>query len=495
MRFTRRDFTRTLGAGLAAPFPPMALSQPRGRPKNVLLLMSDQHRPRALGVDGHPVAKTPNLDKLARSGVRFDHAYCSNPVCVPSRASLLTGLYTHNHKAYNNGTPWPFEKKTIAHYLGRAGYMTALIGKMHFVDGQTHGFDYRLDFNDWFQYLGPKTKLYADELGKRNSGSGNPQIDDLWRDAGDPWLGTRTPDGRKGLVTVGATSKFEEKDHFESFVTRESIRFLKNHASRQPFFLITSYLKPHDPFTPAERFDRMFRAEDMPIPDTWGKVDLASVPKEVRESITNDWVTPEMRGNPEAVKRHIAYYYANLAQMDDNVGVMLNALRELKLEDDTIVLYTTDHGEMLGEHGLFQKMQFYEPAVGVPLIVRAPGVTPANARSRTLVSQTGVVPTLLELCGLPVPAGLDGESFVADLREPGKPRQTTVFAEYALRSPRAKGMIREGDFKYCYYKNDIAELFNLKDDPREMKNLALDPKYAAKVAAMQARLFAWHKPD
>ncbi len=373
--------------------------------------------------------------------------------------------------------------------------MTGMIGKMHLVDAQTHGVDYRLDFNDWMQYLGPKAKLFADELGKRNSGSGNPQIDDLWRDFGDPWVGTRENDGRKGLVTPGGPSKFEEKDHFESFVTRESIRFLKNHSGEQPFFLVTSYLKPHDPFTPAERFARMFKAEDMRVPDTWGKVDLSTVPKEIQESITNDRVTPEMKNNPELVKRHIAYYYANLAQMDDNVGAMLKALRDLKLEDDTIVLYTTDHGEMLGEHGLWQKMVFYEPSVGVPLIFRVPGMTALGGRSQTLVSQVGVVPTLLELCGIPVPAGLDGESLVADLREPARTRKTTVFSEYALHSPRAKAMIRDGDFKYCHYRNDMPELYNLKADPSEMKNLAGDPKHAAREEELKARLLAWHRPE
>src|SRR4029077_15367141 len=143
MSITRRQFA----AGALAS---VAFTQTGRRPKNVLLIMSDQQKPHAMGIDGDPVAKTPNLDALCRSAVRFDNAYCSNPVCVPSRASLLTGLYTHNHGAYNNAVPWPFEHKTIAHHFDRAGYMTALIGKMHFVDAQTHGFEYRVDFNDWW---------------------------------------------------------------------------------------------------------------------------------------------------------------------------------------------------------------------------------------------------------------------------------------------------------------------------------------------------------
>src|SRR5881296_1161641 len=191
---TRRELIHAGAAGAVTPR--RVTAQAAAQPKNILFLLSDQHRPRAMGIDGDLVARTPHLDALARSGVRFEQAYCANPVCTPSRASLLTGLYTHNHRTWSNATPWPFENKTMAHYFGRSGYMTALIGKMHFVDAQTHGFDYRLDFNDWYQYLGPKTKLYAEELSRRNSGSGLPQIDDLWRDFDDPWVGVRELDDR-----------------------------------------------------------------------------------------------------------------------------------------------------------------------------------------------------------------------------------------------------------------------------------------------------------
>lgn len=462
-------------------------------PKNILWIMTDQHRAGALGSSGDPVAKTPALDSLARSGTSFDNAYCTNPVCAPSRASLLTGLYTHHHEAWNNATPMPFHVRTIAHYLGRAGYMSALIGKMHFVDAQTHGFDFRLDFNDWLQYLGPKTQLFADEVGKPNSGSGLPEIDALWRDFGDPWAGHRERDGRLGLVPVGRVSKLAEQDHFESFVTRESVRFLKNHARKQPFLLIASYLKPHDPFMPAERFARMFSKNDMKVPPTWGKTDLSSVPAEIRNSIEKDWITPELLNSPENVKQRIAYYYANLAQADAAIGELLRALEDQGLARDTIVMYTSDHGEMLGDHGLWQKMVFYEPAVRVPLIFRVPGLTRPDTRNRTLVSLASVLPTLLELCRVP-----DGEfdegSLVGDLQEPAKERAATVYSEYALRTPRAKYMIREKQFKYCFYVNDTPELYNLETDPDEMRNLAASPASQETVERMRERLFAWRRP-
>ncbi|MGH9469137.1 MAG: sulfatase family protein [Terriglobia bacterium] len=461
--------------------------------KNVLLLMSDQHRPESLGVRGDTAAKTPNLDALARSGVRFDHAYCADPVCTPSRASLLTGLYVHHHKTYNNATPWPFEHKTVAHAFAQTGYMTALVGKMHFVDAQTHGFAYKLDFNDWYQYLGPKTKLRAEEIIDPNSGSGLPQIDDLWRDYGDPWTGVIERDDREGYVAVGRISALAEEDHFESFVARESIRFLRNHGTKRPFFLVSSFLKPHDPFMPAERFAKMFHAEDMKLPDTWGKVDLATVPRFIRENIHYNWATPELK-DPEQAKLRIALYYAGLAQTDDCIGKVLDALKELGLDRNTIVLYTSDHGEMLGVHGLWQKFVFYEPSAGVPLIFRAPGITPENAVCENLASLVQVFPTLTELCGLATPAGLDEVSFAADLREPQTARARTVFAEHALPGPRSGYMIRRGDLKYSYYVDDMPELYNLRDDPEEMRNLALQPEHRDTVEEMRSRLFAWYRP-
>jgi len=371
--------------------------------------------------------------------------------------------------------------------------MSGLVGKMHFVDAQTHGFDYHLGFNDWLLYLGPKVKLYADELGHANSGSGLPEIDDMWRDFGDPWVGGREKDDRLASLLVGQPSKMAERDQFESFVERETIRFLKEHGKEQPFFLVSSFLRPHDPFTPAERFANMFRPEDMKLPDTWGKVDLASAPKEIQSRIARDKSCPELK-DPEQAKRRIARYYANLAQMDDSLGKVLAALKDLGLEEDTIVVYTSDHGEMLGEHGLWGKFVFYEPSVAVPLTFRVPGLTEAGARSKTHVSLTQVMPTLLDLCGLPVPSGLDGGSLVADLHEPSRTRDTEVFSEHALPTRDARYMIRRGDFKLNYWIDDMPELFNLKEDPKEMRNLAILPEHKGRREEMKSRLFAWYKP-
>ena len=500
-KISRRDFLKTGAAVTAGALGPAASASAltaehpsrdaAGRPRNVLIIMADQHTPSAFGFKGDTVAHTPNLDSFAGTSVSFDQAYCTYPLCLPSRASLLTGLYPHHHGAVTNQTAWRYEHKTLGHYFHDAGYMTSLIGKMHFIDAQTHGFDYHLDFNDWFEYLGPKTKIFADELGQANDGSGLPQIPSIWGKE-DPWSSVRVDDDREGYIAVGRRSRLSEEDHFESFVARESIRFLEEHGKKRPFLLISSFLKPHPPFSPAARFANMFSPAEMKLPATWGKVDLSSVPSHVRRAIEWPAATPELR-HPEEAKIRIAMYFAQLAQMDDCAGKILRALRDLGLEDDTVALYTSDHGEMLGRHGLWNKYVFYEPSVGVPLLCRVPGVTQNGARCRTPVSLVQGVATLADVCGIPIPAGLDGTSFAANLRDPARAYDTTVFAEYTGTQKDSGSMIRHGNYKFCYYPNDLAELYDLQSDPEEMRNLALVPEYKDRVDDMKRHVMEWQR--
>jgi choline-sulfatase len=446
-----------------------------------------------MGAYGDRVARTPNLDALAARSIRFTDAYCTNPVCTPSRASLLTGLYSHNHEAQDNMHPYSAKHKTMAHHFGAAGYSTALIGKMHWVDAQSHGFEYRVEFNDWFQYLGPKTAIYADELGRPNSGSGQPEVDDFWRDESDPWKDARHKDDREGAVHVGRVSKLEERDHFDSFVARESVRYLRNHKAEDgPFFLVTSFLKPHDPFMPAQRFAEMYKAEDMKLPDSWHRAHETTLPKEVVESIHLNGPTPEVRDAAKA-KEHIAYYYANLAQMDDCVGQVLQALQETGHDRDTIIVYTSDHGEMLGDLGLWQKFEFYEGSCGVPLLMHVPGVQPGV--NHTPLSQVHLSATLTALSGVRQVQPNDGVSFAeVMMNSSSEPTFGPVFAEYALNSPRAKYMVRIGDWKYTYWMHDREELYNLKDDPEELNNVANESRCRAQATRLKATLFSWHRP-
>jgi choline-sulfatase len=459
------------------------------RPRNVVLLLSDQHRHDALSIDGHRLARTPALDSLARSGVRFRNTYCTYPICGPARASLWTGQYARRHGVRANEVPWPAGTRTVAHAFARAGYQTGAIGKMHFADARCHGFDYRLDFNDWYQYLGPKARIFADEVGRPFPGDGHPQIGSLWKQGGDPWAGQYEKDGRTGMTHPGRVSLLPEKDHFESFVARESIEFLRRFRS-QPFFLVVSFLKPHQPFMPAERFASLYRPEDMPLPDWKGPADAERVPQFIRKRMAEHALTPEVL-TPEGARQRIASYYGCLAQMDDCAGTVLRALAELGLERDTAVAYTSDHGELLGEHGLWQKFVFYESSVKTPLIVRAPGVARADAACDVPVSHVQLAPTLAELGGVSLETPADGPSLVPRLREPGVAGGPPVFAEYDLGSPRPKRMIRRGDWKYCHYEADLPELFDLRADPGELRNLAPEPSHARRVETLRAELTAW----
>ena len=478
---TRKQFLSTTGGALAPRLPAMAAA---GRPKNVVVLISDQHRPGAMGWLGDPYSRTPHLDELARSSMAFRSAYCANPVCGPSRASLVTGLYTHNHGVNTNDIPWRGDLRTMGHYFSSAGYLTGLIGKAHFADGQSHGFDYRLDFNDWYQYLGPKTQLYVNEITAPNGGCGLPQVFHLW-ESGDPWKGRRNT-GAEQAIVVGRPSLMKEGDHFDNFVARESARFLKRYAGKQPLFLIASFLKPHAPFTPAERFIDPNWPSSVRLPETYGKADLDSVPKYVGARITrtNQWTS--LLQSPEAARKRLAMYYASVAHMDDCAGQVLGALPD----EDTIVVYTADHGDMCGEHGLWDKMLFYDSSAGVPLIVRAPGVTRAGSVSTAPVSQVALLPTLLELCGIAVPKGLDDRSFAPLLRDPSGSRDLPVFSEMFAGSSRTMYMVRHGDWKYCWYPSDRAELYNLAQDPVEMNNLAGSSTHQAVVERLHGEIRA-----
>jgi choline-sulfatase len=467
-------------------------ARPKPPRRNVLLLMSDQHKRSCMGVAGDLVASTPNLDRLAGQSVRFTNAYCSNPVCGPSRASLMTGLFTHHLDAAGSAVGYSPRYKTVAHAFNSAGYVSALIGKMHFDDAQTHGFDYKLDFNDWLQYLGPKTKLYADEQGPPGSGAGFPEIPGLWQREGDPWKEVATPDGRLGPVAVGRPSLMDERDHFDSFVARESVRFLEIYGKQdEPFFLVTSFLKPHEPFMPAQRFAEMYRPDQMRLSDTWGKANLDSLPKEVQQSIARSPYTPEL-SDPNEARKRMAYYYSSLAQMDACAGQVLNALDRLGLADNTIVIYTSDHGEMLGDLGLWDKFQFYEGSCGVPLLARVPDN--AAAVCHEPVSLISLAATLADLCDVDLPAQQDVLSFADLIVRPGSSfHYGPVFAEFRVGKKDAKYMIREGDYKYTYWTNDVPELYNLRADPKEMHNLAGQAEYQATINGLQRQLFAWYR--
>jgi choline-sulfatase len=244
---------------------------------------------------------------------------------------------------------------------------------------------------------------------------------------------------------------------------------------------------------PAQRFADMFRPEDMKLPASWGKADKATLPKEVRHWLEFNRPTPELRDAAQAKKR-IALYYANLAQMDDCLGRVVRAIQDAGLAGDTVVCYTSDHGEMLGDLGLWQKFQFYEGSCGVPLLFRVPGIR--SGVCSTPVSLVSLSATLTGLAGVPQIAVNDGISLAPWIHNPATSRAYgPVFAEYGLDSGQPKYMVRQGDWKYTYWLHDIPELYNLCTDPQELHNLAALPQFATQTEALRRTLFRWQRPQ
>lgn len=471
------------------------------RPLNILWLMSDQHSSHALGCYGNQVVRTPNLDRLATQGLCFDRHFCSYPVCVPARCTMLTGLYPHHHGAVGNNTPLPLRTRTVAHHFSHAGYVTAWLGKMHPIDGQTHGFDYYMDFGAYYDYLGPKIRTFTYGMGADDSGCGSPWLT-VFRQPGEgrsPWVRSDLP---RLSDTLEVRGLLPEQDHFESFVARETVRFLETYHD-EPFCVIASFLKPHAPFAPPIEYAAMYRPEDMPLPD-WSPAQLEQLPLQLQR-----WRYPGA-GTPEGdawLRRFIAAYYGNVSHMDACAGRILDALDRLGLVEHTLVVYTTDHGEMLGEHGLRYKFCFFDGSARLPLIARLPGRIPANTRTNALVDQSDYVPTFLDLAGIR-PASrsqpLDGQSFAPVLCNPRLPGKSFAFGEFAL-PHRPFYMRREDRWKYVYYtdvtpddtemvhgwKSTSEELYDSSADPGEMTNLATNPAYASVVVRQRTALFAF----
>jgi len=423
------------------------------KPPSVLLLMVDQLAASWLPAYGHDVVQAPNMTALSEAGVTFDAAYSASPLCAPSRASLLTGLLPSRTGVYDNAAEMRASLPTVTHRLRTAGYATTLAGKMHFVGpDQLHGFEERLTPDvypaglDWT----PDWRAPVDER--------------------LPWYHTMESVVRPGVSAASMQVDYDDEVCFHA------VRALYDHARTRrgdPFFLVASFTHPHDPWElPARWWERYDPAGiDLPavpaIP--WAEADPHSRRLRAMSRIDAEGLTDAQ------IRRARHAYYAAISYVDDRIGQVLGALRESGLEDDTIVLLTADHGEMLGERGLWYKMAFFEDAARVPLIVRAPaGLARAGERVAEPVSLLDVAPTLLDLAGLDASdrGAIDGRSLAPVLRGEGR-RGAPVVAEYLAEGVSAPMvMVRDGALKYVRCPGDPDVLYDLDADPRELRNLA-----------------------
>ena len=445
---------------------------------NILLLFVDQMRYDAMGCAGNPVIRTPALDRLAREGMHFTHAVTPVPVCVAARYSLITGHHCSVHGRFANNRPAVEPNLyTVPQLLGSAGYLTQAIGKMHFGPARRHhGFqrmelmeeipDYRED-DEYLMYLKDVGYGHIRQVhGVRNLLYHEPQV-----------------------------SVIPEEHHGSTWVADRTVDFLCENRHR-PFFCWSSWIAPHLPWNAPEPFASMYSIDDMPPPHNWDQP-RESLPPYMRSAkITSDTEF----ASTDHLKRIKALYYGNISLIDKGVGRILKALDDLGLADNTLVLFTSDHGELMGDHGAFQKGKPYEASMRIPYLARLPGRIEGASTSDDRVTLRDLMPTFLDLAGVDYPGDipLPGASL---LGSPGgglaEPRDECV-VEYAHGPSRWLSLL-DGPWKYNYYvQGGWEELFHLDDDPLEMNNLLLESPSAEahkRGEDMRRRITEWEREN
>jgi choline-sulfatase len=425
----------------------------RHRP-DILLIMADQLTPSALPFHGNPVTQAPAMSSLASTGAVFDAAYTASPLCSPARASLLTGLLPSHTGVYDNAAEFPASIPTFAHHLRNAGYRTVLVGKMHLCGpDQLHGFEERLT-----------TDIYPADFGWTPDWD-HPQDRPTWyhdmssvRDAG-PCLGSNQLDFDEEVAFAAQRSLF---GHIRS-------------RDERPFCFVVSFTHPHDPYTIGRKWWDLYRDEDIPLPRP-SPGDLHPHERRLRAICAMDGV-PVTEDQIRAARRA---YYGAISYVDDQVARLLAVLSETGRLDNTVVIVTSDHGDMLGERDAWYKMSCYEGSARVPLIIWSPARFEPR-RIEAPVSTMDLLPTLLDLAGdgdQDVAGPLDGRSLLPHLS--GSPDRDETVAEYLAEGAIAPiVMIRRGRHKFIHSPPDPDQLFDLAADPDERVNLADDPASAS----------------
>ena len=430
---------------------------------HILFFLTDQHSPRVAGCYGDPYVQTPTLDRLSREGVTFDACYCDNPLCVPSRMSMLTARHGHQLRIWDNNVALESTVPTLAHGLAIAGYRTVLVGRMHFVGGdQHHGFEERVvgDVTSGFPAMNRSEHRFRGFYGLRES-----------------------------LDNAGEGNSFDLV--YDTTVAMEAQRIIRDHevsGDPRPLFLMVSFYSPHDPYVmPARHLEPYRDLDDEPL-DPAPENPHPYTRQQIRKYAT---VTRDQRRLARAA------YRAKTAFVDDLMGQVLTAWRESPLAENAATVYTSDHGDMLGEHGLWAKCTFHEASARVPLILTAPGRLNAGTRISAPVGLIDFIPTLLDLAGAPPLPHAAGRSFWTALKGESRSWPEQVYSEQAF--PGLGGpnrMVRRGKWKYIHHAKHDPELYDIEQDPDELRNLAAEAAFAKIVQDLKALVFAdgW-EPD
>jgi choline-sulfatase len=425
---------------------------------NFLILMADQLTARALPAYGNRIAKTPHINALAADGVVFDSFYCNSPLCAPSRFSTLSGRQVSAIGAYDNAAEFPSQVPTFAHYLRRAGYQTTLSGKMHFCGAdQLHGFEERLT-----------TDIYPADFGW------TPDWEHF--DRRPSWYHSMDSVTQAGSCTRTNQIDFDDEVVFQA---RQKLFDMARSRDRRPFCMVASMTHPHDPYViPQAYWDRYAGVEiDMPRVAA-SAADMDPHSRRLRHISGLDLQPVDALQTRDARRA----YYGAVSYVDDQVGILLKALDDARFAADTIVLLIADHGDMLGERGLWYKMNFFEPACRIPLIVHAPGRFAAR-HVQSSASLVDILPTLCDLAGAGAAecvTPLDGHSLLPQLV--GEAGKDEVIGEYLAEGAIAPLlMIKRGRYKFVHSPVDPDQLYDLLEDPDELRNLAHDPRHGARL--------------
>ena len=442
------------------------LSQSMALP-NILLVMADQLAPHFTGAYGHPLVRTPAMDALAERGARFDAAYCNFPLCAPSRFSMLSGQLASSIGAWDNAAEFPASIPTLAHYLDLAGYRTVLAGKMHFIGpDQHHGFAERLN-----------TEIYPSDFAwTPNWESPHERI--------DKWYHNMESLSEAGQALATYQLDYDEEVGFASI--RKLYDFARDNDDR-PFFMAVAFIHPHDPYVARPEWWDLYDHDAIDLPDEVSLDSLDAHSQRVRRGIEADTI-----GYTDDQCRNARHgYYANTSYIDSWLGKMVRTLEETGRIDDTVVIATSDHGDMLGDRGLWFKMSFFERSLRVPLIMAGPGV--ANTAVGNACSLLDLFPTLLDIAGdggsrIEPVAPLAGRS-LWESATGGRDLVNEAIAEYtAEMTSHPMFMIRRGRHKYIHCDSDPALLYDTDADPQERANLADDLAHADLAAGFAAEV-------
>ena len=444
------------------------------RAPNILFIMADQLAASVLPAYGHKLVKTPNLDRLAARGTVFENAYCPNPICASSRFAMMSGQTSSRIGAFDNASEFPAAVPTFAHYLRSLGYATCLSGKMHFVGpDQLHGFEERVT-----------TDIYPSDFGWTAD----------WAQKIEPYAPSQM--SMRGVVESGLCVRSLQMD-YDDDVANQSVQWLYDQARRtgdksaadggaQPFLLVSSFTHPHNPFTISQEYWDLYRDADIDMPA------VPFIPYEKRDPWSQRYYKLIRQDEHIVTDAHIRSarhaYYGMVSYIDRKVGMLLDTLEKIGQIDNTVIIFTADHGDMLGERGMWYKFNPYENSVRVPLFISAPGAK-AGQRVAANCGLVDLLPTLLDLATGGKPPALvdhcDGHSLSKWLNGTDTAWKDEALVEFTSEGVHAPAFIlRKGKYKYVYCEGDPGMLFDLQADPRELTNLCSDPAFAALTKQM-----------